>query len=163
MGKRGPRPTPTAILKARGSRRADRNPAEPQPEPGRPDCPPWLPPEAKDCWAAIVPRLEQMAVLTLADRNALTRYCVLWARWREAETWIRDHGETYTVTDADGNPRGVQTHPKVAIAAKLSAQLERLEADFGLNPSARSRIVTTPAQTSPLAPDPKARFFSVVS
>jgi len=48
MGERGPPPTP--VLAIRGSWRANRNPDEPQPERGRPRCPRWLDPQAKEAW-----------------------------------------------------------------------------------------------------------------
>ena len=66
MGKRGPRPTPTAVLRARGSRRADRNPdrLEPEPPPGPPECPAWLNADAKVVWDQMVALLsEQIEVM----------------------------------------------------------------------------------------------------
>ena len=71
MGKRGPPPTPTNVLKRRGSWRGNRNPGEPRPEPGRPRCPSWLGDYAKAAWRHLVPMLDRMAVLTKVDCNAL--------------------------------------------------------------------------------------------
>ena len=42
IGKRGPPPTPTPILKLSGSWRVNQRHNEPQPEPGPPDKPDWL-------------------------------------------------------------------------------------------------------------------------
>ena len=50
MGRRGPAPTPSEILKIRGLKTANRNRNEPKPTPGRPRCPAWLDAEAKRRW-----------------------------------------------------------------------------------------------------------------
>ena len=140
MGTRGPPPTPTNILEMRESWRAKRNQREPRPERGRPRCPRWLDKYAKAAWKGLVPQLDRMGVLTRVDRNALSRYCTLWSRWRKAEEFLQDHGETHLVRDADGKVKGVRPYPQVRIANQLSEQLLRLEAHFGMTPSARSRI-----------------------
>jgi P27 family predicted phage terminase small subunit len=89
--------------------------------------------------------LEQMQVLTRIDVNALARYCRLWSRWRKAEKFIEEKGEVYTLKDEKGNVRCVQPFTQVAIANKLAQQLTRLEQEFGMTPSARTRIQVTPA------------------
>ncbi|MHC4222602.1 MAG: phage terminase small subunit P27 family [Planctomycetota bacterium] len=124
----------------RGSWRANRNPAEPKPEPGRPRCPKWLDSHAKATWKHVVPLLERMGVLTRIDRNALVRYCVLWARWRKAEEFLRDHGETHVVKDAQGQVKGLRPYPQVRMANQIAEQLLRLEQQFGMTPSSRTRI-----------------------
>lgn len=140
MGLRGPAPTPTAVLQARNSWRATANRREPVPELGIPECPAWLDPEAKQVWDQVVPRLEAMGVLSLIDGHALGRYCVLFARWIKAEQFIQRYGSSYPITDKHGRPKCFLPFPEVAIAAKLSQELGRLEAQFGLTPSSRSRI-----------------------
>ncbi|MCX5658410.1 MAG: phage terminase small subunit P27 family [Planctomycetota bacterium] len=142
MGRRGPAPTPTSILQMRGStlvnqrRLAD----EPTPPPGLPRCPAWLDVDTKAAWKQLAPTLGAMGCLTRIDANALARYCRLWARWRKAEAFIDKHGEVYSLKDDVGKTRCVQQWPQVAIANKLTQQLSRLEAEFGMTPSARSRI-----------------------
>ncbi len=140
MGGRGPPPTPTNILARRGSWRAQRNPSEPRPEPGRPRCPRWLDAGAKAAWKHLVPQLDRLGVLTPLDRHALARYCQLWSRWRRAEEFLRDQGDTHLVKDADGRVKGVRAYPQVRIANQLAEQLLRLEQQFGMTPSARSRL-----------------------
>ena len=140
MGHRGPPPTPSNVLKLRGSWRGSRNPAEPTPEPGRPRCPKWLDPYAKAAWRRLVPQLEAMGVLTKADGHALSRYCVLWGRWRKAEEFLQSRGDSYLAKDSDGNVKGLRPYPQVRMAGQLAEQLLRLEQQFGLTPSARTRI-----------------------
>lgn len=166
MGRRGPAPTPTAILKIRGSRRGkERDGKEVKGPVGKPPCPEWLDKDAKRAWRRLIPMLEQMNVLTRIDGNALARYCQLWSRWIRAEQFIQKHGDTYPLRDEKGRVRCLQQFPQVSIANKLAIQLTRLEQEFGLTPSARSRITQVSGQPLRLRSDaqmsdPKARFFA---
>ncbi len=139
MGRRGPAPKPT-ILKIRAGSQVRRNKHEPQPQRGRPRCPAWLTAEAKAAWRQVTPLLEDMGVLTKVDGNALVRYCQLWARWKKAELFIQQHGDMYALRDERGRIRCFQQYPQVAIAHRLSIALTKLEAEFGMTPSSRSRI-----------------------
>jgi P27 family predicted phage terminase small subunit len=162
MGTRGPSPTPTPILKLRGStlvtkRREQREVKGPI---GKPSCPDWIDEEAKAAWKQVLPLLTQMNVLTRVDGNALARYCQLWSRWKKAELFIQKHGDTYPLKNESGGIKCLMQFPQVAIAHKLSAQLTRLEQEFGMTPSARSRIQMQPDSPSFGDPfDAKARFF----
>ncbi len=160
MGKRGPKPTPTAVLKLRGStlvskRRQAMEVKGPEGTPERPD---WLDDEAKAAWDELVPNLEGIRVLTLADRNALARYCRLWSRWRKAEAFIDEKGEMFPLRAEDGKVKCFMQWPQVAIAHKLAQQLTRLEQEFGLTPSARARIQCTPGNLGSTA-NAKSRYF----
>ena len=159
MGHRGPPPTPTTILKMRGSWRAGRNPGEPTPDRSRPRCPTWLDAYAKAAWKHLVPQLDRMGVITRIDGNALARYCTLWSRWRKAEEFIRDHGDSYLAKDSEGKVKGLKCYPQVRMANQLAEQLLRLESHFGMTPSARSRI-EVPQQDEQDAQD-KRRYLNL--
>ena len=140
MSRPGPPRTPTPILDARGSRvtlydRGD----EPIPDRTRPTCPTWLRKEGKRAWREIIPQLDDMGVLGKCDRNALARYCQTWARWREADDWLKANENICTSIDAQGNTV-LKPHPYVGVASTLSEQLLRLEKQFGLTPSARAGL-----------------------
>ena len=160
MGRRGPAPTPTAILKLRGSPRATRRDRKDEPPgpPGRPDRPVWLDDQAREMWDHLVPLLEVMRVLTRIDGNALARYCRLWARWRKAESFIDSKGEMYPLKDNQGGVKCFVQWPQVGIANKLAQQLTRLEQEFGMTPAARARVHVE--QRSQLPPSRKSRFFA---
>lgn len=115
----GPPPTPTAILKARGSWRAKIRKNEPQPPAGKAECPEWLSLEAKAAWKKLAPTLERMGVLTLADENEFARYCDLYARWKQAIT---------------------RRVPKDKLIGSITEQLARLAQQFGLTPASRARV-----------------------
>lgn len=158
MGRRGPAPTPSPILRLRGTLRNDRVRNEPAVPGGKPVCPTWIDDEAKAAWKQLLPLLTQMGVLTRIDRNALTRYCQLWSRWKKAELFIQKHGDTYPLKDDQGKIKCLQQFPQVAIAHKLAAALTRLEQEFGMTPSARSRIQVPEGLDASNRTD-KARFF----
>lgn len=162
MGRRGPSPTPTNVLKLRGSTLVtkSREANEIKGPQGRPKCPAWLDEEAKAAWKQVVPMLDHMGVLTKADANALARYCRFWSRWRKAEDFIDEHGEVYPLKDDAGNVKCVQQWPQVSIAHKLAQLLTRLEQEFGLTPSARARLQMTPVAAEQPNHD-KSRFFQV--
>lgn len=157
MGARGPRPTPTEVLRLRGSWRANLNRGEPQPEPGPPERPEWLDADAAAAWDALAPRLEAMNLLTRIDGNALARYCVLWTHWRRAALFVDKYGTSYSIKDGNGRVKCIAQFPEVAQIHKLSVALSRLEVEFGLTPSARTRInvPVQPRETDPI----KARYF----
>jgi P27 family predicted phage terminase small subunit len=108
----------------------------------------------------LIPLLDQMRVLTQIDGNALARYCQLWSRWKRAEAFIQKHGDTYPLKDEKGRIRCLQQFPQVSIANKLAQQLTRLEQEFGLTPSARTRIHVKPEEQERVCgPDDKRRLL----
>jgi len=143
MGRRGPPPTPTEILKLHGSKLVNkrREQTEAKGPAGKPSCPTWLDKDAKKAWKQLVPMLEFMGVLTRIDANALARYCETWVRWRHAQEFLKQKGEVYPLKDESGKVKCLMPFPQVAIANSLAQQLLRLEQEFGLTPAARTRIV----------------------
>ena len=148
MGSRGPAATPTDILKLRGSRLADRRPREPRPPKGAPRCPSRLTKPERSVWKQVVPILREMQVLTLADGNALARYCVLLCEWWRCDAFIKQYGMSFPMkrvidkglATERAEVIGFQPFPELCQRNKLDAVLQRLEAEFGLTPAARTRI-----------------------
>jgi len=144
MGRRGTKPTPTNVLKLRGSWRGEINKNEPQPEAVAPEMPTGLDGMAKDCWEQLVPLLENMKVLTVADGIALYLLAETYATWRRADDMIKKHGDVYPIKTQDGKEvKYLQQSPYVAIARNSAKALKDLLCEFGLTPSARSRVQTT--------------------
>lgn len=158
MGIRGPKPLPSAIKQARGTFRADRAAANEPIAAGKPVCPQWLGDDAKREFRRVMKWLAEMGVTGRVDANALTRYSVLWVRWRSAEQMIAKTGEVFPLKDENGKLKYLQQSPYVAIARSLSEQLGRLEDSFGMNPSSRSRLNVTTSAVNPTE-NSKARFF----
>ena len=137
MAQRGRKPKPTALKVLEGSPGGrPLNPNEPKPAKRAPRCPAWLEDEAKKEWIRMGKVLEQLGLLTEMDMAAFAGYCQAYARWKEAEEFITQHGTMVRT------PNGyLQQVPQVSIAqTNLKIMLKFCE-QFGLTPSARSRIV----------------------
>ncbi len=157
MGRRGPPPQPTRlrVLKGNPGKRPF-NSTEPQLPCKTPSCPRWLGPEARKVWRRVVTFLRAARILTQIDADALTAYCQTYARWQKLESFLDQHGEVFPIRDERGNVRYMQQFPQVAIARNLLQILRSYQQEFGMTPSARTRVHVIPA----LDPDPiEERFF----
>lgn len=112
------------------------NDKEPMPLKGMPTCPAWLIPEAKTEWKRLVKILSEMGVLTEVDRTAFAAYCQSYARWKEAQEHINSEGATYETENGMQRP-----NPYVAICNTEQRLMMSAASEFGLTPSARSRIM----------------------
>lgn len=74
--------------------------------------------------------------MTAVDRDTLAGYCLALVRAIEADAVIAEHGLTIKV----GDNGYVQQRPEVAIAFKAWQLVAKFAAEFGLTPSARTRI-----------------------
>jgi len=123
MGKRGPQPTPTAILEKRGSWLAKTRRGEPIPTGEMSlDVPVILKDiEAVERWNEVAPQLKNLGVVTLVDSATLIRYCRYWGLWCRQSN--REDGE-----------RDEQLFDRYQNA------LIKLEKELGLTPASRSSI-----------------------
>ena len=96
MATRGRKPKPTALKLLEGNPgKRPLNDREPVPPKATLKCPAWLLPEAKKEWKRLAPALEAMGVLTMADLTKFEGYCQAYARWKEAEAFITQHGSIF--------------------------------------------------------------------
>lgn len=148
MGKpHGPRPTPTNILKKRGSWRAKARVDEPQPvDTRKPICPKWLQPYAKEIWKRITPELHAMGLLNRIDGLVLMRYCEHFAEWKRCKDFLHQHGIKYPKKDMQGLLIGFGTFPEVMLERMHSRALLEIEREYGITPAARARIAQPPAK-----------------
>ena len=141
MGRRGPPPKPTRLKMLQGNPGKKKlNMYEPQPKKEVPRCPAWLSPGAKTVWRRVVPELKRIGVLTIIDGDALATYCQIYSRWKEAEEFLAKHGSVYPLRDDQGQVKYMQQFPQVAIARHLAQLTKTYQQEFGLTPSARTRI-----------------------
>ena len=137
MATRGRKPTPTAIKELEGNPgKRKLNDQEPKPERKAPKCPKWLEEEAKKEWKRLAKKMEMMGILTEVDMAAFAGYCQAYARWKEAEEFITQHG---TIVKT---PSGYwQQVPQVSIAQAYLKVIDRFAEQFGLTAASRSRII----------------------
>lgn len=140
MGRRGPKPAPTALRILRGDRPDRINRNEPKPPAGIAKPPEWLTGEALAKWNDLAPQLLTTGVLTIIDVEALARYCSIWQEWRKHLGLIQRGADVLVIRDNEGKVRYTQVGPSASLVNKYGAALLRLEQEFGLTPAARSSI-----------------------
>lgn len=144
VAQRGRKPKPTAVKVLEGNPgKRSLNTGEPKPEKKAPRCPAWLEDEAKKEWKRMCKQLEQLGILTEIDMAAFAGYCQAYARWKEAEEFITQHGSIVKT------PSGYwQQVPQVSIAQTYNKIMTKIAAEFGLTPSSRSRIIAGEGERS---------------
>lgn len=144
-----PKPTELRIVTGNPSRRP-LNEAEPKPRKENIDPPDDLSDEAKIEWRRVSVELDRLGLLTGVDRAALCGYCDAWGRWVYARRAIVDAARGYPryeglmIETVNGN---LIPNPALGIANKAMADVMRYCVEFGMTPSARSRITASPRPT----------------
>lgn len=147
MGARGPAPTPTTMLRLRGSWRAGSRSGEPEPTIEAPSCPEWLSKEAKAEWRRVVPELLLRRTLSKADRAMLAGYCQAWGEFADAAKAV----------EAKKKHEGhIIDHPRVAMARAFERLIKAADR-FGLSPAAKARVRGEAGEEKPEGG--KSRFF----
>ena len=151
---RGRRPKPTALKKLEGNPgKRPLNELEPVPPVASLRCPNYLLPEARKEWRRLAPILMNLGLLTAADAVPFAGYCQAYARWREAEDFITQHGSIFKT------PSGyVQQVPQVSIAQQNLKIMQSFATEFGLTPACRARIVAS-GGAAESDDDPMARLL----
>ena len=159
MARPGPPPKPTRLKMIAGNPgRRPLNRREPTPAVRAPIRPAWLSREASKVWRATVPLLMAMGILARVDRDALTAYSQTFARWKAAEEFLDRHGSVYPLKDDRGNIKCMMPFPQVAIARSLLQALRGYQQEFGLTPSARTRLEVEP--TRRIEDDPFQQYLN---
>ena len=150
MGMRGPVPQPTVIKQLRGNPGKRALPkGEPKPDAGRlPSAPRWLSDEAKREWKRIAPRLHAVGLLTEVDGLALAMLCEAFAQYMAAKTVV--DGEGLLLVSEKGNS---YQHPAAGLMTQARGELLKWAREFGMTPSARTRIVVDTGSEEPSLAD----------
>ena len=135
MRGRKPKPTTLKIIEGNPGKRP-LNDREPIPPETIPDCPDWLDQTAQQEWERMSNILQEMGLLTTADRSALAAYCVAYSRWVQAEQQVQKFG-TIVKSPEKGFP---MKSPYLTVADQALEAMRKLMVEFGLTPSSRSRI-----------------------
>ncbi len=155
MAIRGPKTKPTQLKVLAGTARKHRlNADEPRPDPARPDVPDHLTAAARQEWDRVIADTVSLGIMTKLDRGALAAYCQAYGRWVAAETALARMAQKDLVTEGlilrtrAGN---LIQNPLVGAANKAMADMVRYAAEFGLIPSARTRVAAPDAGDDPFA------------
>ena len=127
----------------------------------RPAPPAFLCEDAKEEWARVCDTLHAVGLMTELDRAALAAYAAAYGRWAQAERAINRMAESddansgLTILTSNGN---VIQNPLVGVANKAKAAVVSYAAEFGMTPSARSRVSVVP-QEKDVEENKAARHF----
>lgn len=134
--KPGTKPKPLALKKLEGDIHKERwNQNQPDPE-GMPTCPSFLDYEGKREWKRITVILHNLGVIGETDRAILTGYCKLWSDFKR---YINMNKEKSPIIKTDkGN---IVQNPLENLIHKTAERLLRYEAELGITPSSRNRVV----------------------
>lgn len=140
MAARGQKPKPTALKIVEGVRGHRPLPQyEAEVEPGIPAPPDFLNGDAKKEWSRMSKILFEVGLLANIDMATFAAYCQAYGRWAEAERILATTG--YIEHTSNGN---IVQHPMVGTANTAMRDAVKFAVEFGLTPSARSRVVATP-------------------
>ena len=157
---RGRKPRPIFLKLVVGTARKGRvNAAEPKPDLALPMPPAHLSDEAKVEWGRVSEDLYRLGILTKIDRGPLAAYCQAYGRWVVAERVLVEMAKRDELTSGlmirTLNGNAIQ-NPMVGVANKAMADMVRYGAEFGLTPSARSRVHAQSRDNT----DPGAKYFT---
>lgn len=134
---RGRPPKPTTLSWLAGDpgkrKRYQTEPAAPE---GLPEAPDYLGDVAKAEWDYTCKQLQDMGLLSRADRTALVCYVEAWARYREAHANVAKYGAVI-LSPNKNFPMPSPWHSVMRMALK---DVLSLADRFGLSPSARARL-----------------------
>ncbi|HAH06655.1 MAG TPA: phage terminase small subunit P27 family [Elusimicrobia bacterium] len=176
MGRRGPRPTPTALAQLRGEPgHRKKNRKEPKPKTakiGQP--PPSLDAVGRKEWLRVASELHRLGLFTVIDRGALESVCHSYSRWRDIEDQIAKLKKSQLVRSRLKAkqpslvvlPEGLQDptpeedteseklYKLMVLSLKCHQNYRTLCVEFGMTPSSRTRLEC--ASPDPVNPDPEA-------
>ena len=141
MAPRGRKPKPTGLKLVTGNpgKRA-LNKAEPKPTSPLGEPPAHLSKDAIGEWDRVSGELASSKIATGLDVAALAAYCQAFGRWAQAERALAkmsNQADGLIIKTVSGN---MIQNPLVGVANKAMADMVRYAAEFGMTPSARSRV-----------------------
>ena|SRR3990167_9711136 len=134
---------PTKIHLVQGTYQPCRHsPNEPVPEEGIPKCPAGLSRKAKKYWKEIAAVLDDMQVITKADKYALKLLAEAFADYEQALEDLQKQPRVYAKKDAQGNMTSLAINPNVRLVREAWNHIMIALREFGLTPSSRGRVST---------------------
>jgi len=157
----GTKPKPTHLKLVTGNPgKRSLNRKEARTKAALPAPPAHLTDDALEEWNQVATVLFNLGVLSEIDRAALGAYAQAYGRWAQAERAIAKMAQKDHLTGGlmikTSNGNAIQ-NPLVGTANKAAADMMRYAAEFGMTPSARSRIAAAPPEEGS---DPADRFFA---
>ncbi len=150
MGARGPAAKPTVLKRLQGNpgkRALNRKEARPGAR-RAPSAPRWLSVEGRREWRRIAPRLFGCGLLTEVDGVSLALLCEALAQYVSAKEIVDKEGVL-----ARSDKGNWYLHPAVGVMTSARGEVLKWAREFGMTPSARSRISVEAADDEPSLAD----------
>lgn len=136
LGKRGPKPKPTAVRIFEGDpgRLLPKREGELIPVAGEicPMPPAWLGSVGAAVWGEVAPVLWAIGCLSANDERLLSQYCEAWEDFFRAREIIETEGTTQT-----NDKEMASSHPAVKQKRDATLLIKQIGAEFGMSPAAR--------------------------
>jgi len=179
-GRSGRRPKPPILKVLHGGK--DRRPADMKaaeakptiamtvPEPNKD-----LPPKAKEYWRRLAKELWPIGLLTNADLSAFEQLCLAYSDWQHSLEqkrkgyWVRDDSKPHMMNAATQRVEPAKmVNPYIKIEREDQKRLARMEIEFGLTPSSRSRVKPSTPTGMPVSGaddnnDPSRKWNGLIS
>jgi P27 family predicted phage terminase small subunit len=159
---RGRKPTPSHLKLVTGNPgRRPLNKREPAVNSGAPTPPAELNEFARREWTRLCAQLRRAGLLSTIDRAALAAYCQSYGVWVQAEQALARMAANDPVTfglmvkTSNGN---IIQNPLVGIARGARSDMVRFAVEFGMTPSARSRVQANFTEQAPAASTERKYF-----
>ena len=111
-------------------------------------------PAAKKYWKWIVPKLEQVGIISHDNRETVKRYCALQAIWDELYLDVLENGVSQITAVGTSNQRA-----EFRSMMTIGEECRRLEIEFGMTPSSRAGIQVINV-IEEKTDDPKKAYFA---
>lgn len=105
-----------------------------------PEAPEWLSEDARAAWDELAAILAPMRVVSPSDAVSLAQLAEYLAQWKAATASLAKYGPVLPTRDENGKITGFRRSPYVSLQIEYGLMLRRLMAEFGMTPSARSRL-----------------------
>ena len=161
MGRRGPLPTPTPILRMRGSWLVNQRKDEPEIEPAQPVCPPELVGDERRMFRRIARHLHKQRVVCREDGDAIMRYVRFAAEFNRLSTAVRIGGAVMLVKNRDGEVCDAKVAPAFKAMMNAALLINKHAEILGLGPAYRARIQKLKDTKERADGDEKAAFFKI--
>lgn len=90
---------------------------------------------ASRLWATLVPELNKLGYITVADKSTLEAFCISYSVMREAYDSIKEVGAIYM------NDGRVIKNPATAVLNDATGKVKSMGGELGLSPSSRATLI----------------------
>jgi P27 family predicted phage terminase small subunit len=142
-GMKGRKPKPTALKLLTGNPGKRRLPkGEPKPKRVIPAPPEHMTARALTAWGSLATRLDRLGLLTELDALALEQLCENYGEILELRADVADGGRWQVVVTKQGGEME-RARPCAMMLADAERRFRGMMCEFGLTPSARSRVTAS--------------------